>query len=316
MHVSGSDETKRPLLARYLVSLILLLVLGCAAPGWSYMWEEDTFKTSAWWQVTGLKLTEIGMPGYLRIEWNYTNQSALVTPTFEVRRRGGGTASSFNVTTTNHSVVDSSLTTDLTGWGVNSFYDVRVRYDALTAGLPAPPPGADPNEIYHGVIQNLAGDPWTTGTYTTIKVVAMKQAPSQNQAVDSRLDLRYATNHFKDFQFGSETYRGGLFAGYAADPARVGRSFVKFQMIPLNVNSYYWTGSMNLYHTRSAATGTTTVGIHAVPDTWTDTTVVWSNAPTLTPAAPLASLAIPWDSASPTEGWKVWKLEEGGGCSW
>ena len=44
---------------------------------------------------------------------------------------------------------------------------------------------------------------------------------AENQAVDSRYDLRYGNPTLLDFQFGSSIYKGGLFAGYANDPSRV-----------------------------------------------------------------------------------------------
>jgi hypothetical protein len=68
----------------------------------------------------------------------------------------------------------------------------------------------------------------------TEKVKFYQVAAEANQAVDSRLDKRYAVETLLDFKFGTRTYNGGLFAGYKpetgteADNSRTGRSLARF----------------------------------------------------------------------------------------
>src|SRR5207253_5191326 len=88
-----------------------------------------------------------------------------------------------------------------------------------------------------------------------------------------------------------------LFVGYALDPARVGRSFLKFALPAPPSGSNAWAGSVNAYYARSAAAGTTTIGCQALAnDSWVGSTLKWSTAPALVPAAARRAVAVTYTS--------------------
>ena len=85
-----------------------------------------------------------------------------------------------------------------------------------------------------------------SGQWVTINVTPNECVVQDNQTADSRYDLRYSTYVYKDFKFGSKIYRGGLFAGFANDPSRVGRSFLKFNLPAWQTGQDLWIcGSVN-----------------------------------------------------------------------
>ncbi len=261
--------------------------------------------------VDNLKVTRITMPKRIRVEWEYTPMGG-ATPQFTFYRTpisGGG--SPLAVTLTDKFYEDTTF-----DFGVTYEYRVKVAYDhAPSMGLPPPPPGADPNEIYSQQFAS-GSSPWVV-----IRCTAAEVLTTDNQAADSRYDLRYGNPTFLDFAFGNRTYRGGLFAGYAQDPSRVGRSYLKFPFTtPLPANEHLWAGSVSAYHTQSAASGTLTVGAQEVSTTWTQAGLKWTTAPSLLPGSPSAVTTVSWDSANPQPAWKNWHFgfeiagyAEGGG---
>ena len=171
---------------------------------------------------------------------------------------------------------------------------------------------------------------------------------SQNQAVDSRIDKRYAgtaaePEHLLDFQFGNRTYKGGLFAGYANDPdsSRRGRSFSQY-LFPLAsgattslpVNRPFLTGDSNGYFLGQAAQGqpASSLACYALSNasnSWycqDDTThkgIVWSQSLPLMQGASLMDTRptptmLDTDPNSPTSGqtlpapkqWMHWNLND------
>ena len=148
------------------------------------------------------------------------------------------------------------------------------------------------------------------------KVAAYWIAASANQSVDSRLDLRYSTNVFLDHCFGSTTYRGGLFAGYAPDPSKVGRSFARTLIAAPSGSGYFFRmGGMYAYCTGLATHSlqTVNIGCQAIPDPgFNYSTLVWSQSnPTgLNPGAATTVTPITYDPANPQAQWVSWSLSD------
>jgi hypothetical protein len=184
-------------------------------------------------------------------------------------------------------------------------YTYRVKTVPIPNGneeLPAPPEGAEPEDI---------GTYWVESEWTTIHVVPQQHVADENQTVDSRLDLRYGNPTLLDFRFGGRIYKGGLYAGFASDPSRVGRSFLKFELPALPTGASYWAGSVNAYHTVSAAGGSTEIGCQALSDvTWTAAPLKWSLAPTLDPGDAVERFTVVYDPDTPANSttWAHWNL--------
>lgn len=237
--------------------------------------------------VGNLRVTDIWMPLQIRVEWDYAP----------------GTDYSFEVTWPGYSVTTKNTYAEgplNVGFGSTGTVKVRVVPDnPYGGGLPAPPPGANAGDIYTY---------YTTSEWSQIGVVPAKADASENQTVDSRYDLRYGNPTFLNFQFGTRTYRGGLFVGNAADASRVGRSFFKATLPALPTGAHYWAGSLNAYYTRAATTGTTEVGAHVLNplSTWSASLLTWSSAPSLDPTSPFATVDIAWNAASPQSSWVHW----------
>lgn len=162
------------------------------------------------------------------------------------------------------------------------------------------------------------GDPNQSGgsgivTVGYCQVTSVRAAVTDDQAVDSRLDPRYSTNTYLDHNFGATSYRGGLFAGYNNDPARIGRSLLKFALPALPAGQNLWrAGNICAYATRGFAAGTATVYCQRIGDGWAGQTAVWSLAPGL-PALPSPLTGIPtvpitYDGSTPINTWQHWRL--------
>lgn len=162
----------------------------------------------------------------------------------------------------------------------------------------------------NGVVTNTQG-----ALLATEKVAPYQVFATDNQAVDSRLDPRYSTNVFVDHCFGSTMYKGGLFVGYASDPARVGRSFAHFSLPPIPPGSgeTFRNGTLNAYFTGASGTSVTnmTVGVQSLVNAvWTASTLVWSHAPALDPTQAAASASITYDPNNPVTQWIGWPLTQ------
>jgi len=138
------------------------------------------------------------------------------------------------------------------------------------------------------------------------QVVPYLVPATQAQAVDSRLDPRYSTNVFLDHAFGSTAYKGGLFVGFASDPARIGRSFAQFNLTQQPTGGVYRAGRVNAYfvtgYTDSGPVSMT-VGCQAIPNNaWSAPTLTWDTAPTVagfSPSAATQTTAIQYDPSLP-----------------
>ena len=155
------------------------------------------------------------------------------------------------------------------------------------------------------------------------KVQLYKTDASANQAVDSRLDLRYAAPTFQNFQFGTRTYRGGLFAGHATDPARVGHSLIRF---PLDAsaqpaNTSFRIGNVNAYFT-GALTDTSQISSTVTSETmvvqcqqtqydiWNPLSVVWANSPKVDTTLTDYNAQITYTPATPNPQWVAWNMTD------
>lgn len=273
--------------------LPLLLLLAVQLPARSYLYEQTTVVDCP---VSNFRVTDLTVPGGLRLEWDYSSLGG-GAPTYELERRpAGGTTWTNLGTTTNKYWEEKTFT-----FGVEYEYRVRVLFDESgpTMGLPEPPPDANPEDIYQRSV--ASGQPWSTLEAAPVEVVV-----SENQAVDSRLDPR--TGSYLDFQFGTRVFRGGLFLGFANDPSRVGRSFLKFQLPSLPAAENLWVGSVNAYYVRSYTDGTTEVVCQAVDPIWSAAPLRWSNQPVPVAGAQSATVPVTYDSLDPQPGWKNWKL--------
>ncbi|MCW3055744.1 MAG: hypothetical protein JWN14_4914, partial [Chthonomonadales bacterium] len=149
------------------------------------------------------------------------------------------------------------------------------------------------------------------------KIVPYQVGAIDNQAVDSRLDLRYATNVFLDHAFGSTFYRGGLFVGYSGDPSRIGRSYAKFNLVAPGSGVTYRTGNLNAYCTGALTSGNQTVSMLVNCQTLTDlswqgSSMVWSTPTNLNldPTHNDAQATVSYNPTltPPTPGWIAWSM--------
>ncbi|MBM3456974.1 MAG: hypothetical protein FJX77_00345 [Armatimonadetes bacterium] len=288
---------RRPRRLYWLLGLFLVLgALLAPRPSRAYLYEVANRIDPI--PVTNLLVADAFRPGGVRIEWDYTPMGAYSPIEYDVERLGS-TGNQSWVTTNKYLVDNGPLTV-----GVTYTYRVRVRFDANGAsmGLPAPPPNANPADIYSYSWFSPVGE---EGWYS-IQVVLQEQTAGDNQAVDSRWDLRYGNPTYLDFLFQNRTWKGGLWAGYAADGSRVGRSFLKFSF-PSSPSTGLWYGSTYAYHTASATSAAVTVGAQKVADTWLQGTVKWTNAPALTPLLAPSVVVLTNQAGA---GWIRWVLLE------
>lgn len=166
---------------------------------------------------------------------------------------------------------------------------------------------------YHLVGTTTYFDP-NTQTYVTtswqgpdVYVTPFKLTAGASQSVDSRLDKRYGNPVFQDFKFGDRNYRGGLFAGYNGDGAKVGRSYLKFTIkTPLVAGEQLWNaGGLCLYNTRLARSGGASVtcrGIETatgVGHNWNPATLAWSGAPALLSSGSGSAVSLSYNASNP-----------------
>ncbi len=150
------------------------------------------------------------------------------------------------------------------------------------------------------------------------KIVPYEVGASDNQAVDSRLDLRYAANVFLDHCFGGTSYRGGLFTGFSSDPSRIGRSYAKFGLTAPATGLTFRAGNLNAYCTGIQTSGTQSVQMQVICQTLADTswqsgTMIWSTLTNqnLDPANAESLAAVSYDPTvlpNPAPGWIAWPM--------
>ena len=261
----------------------------------SYLYEKSV-SVGPGPDITNLRISDVFQPTTMRVEWgNGTFSYPIVTTLYDVVRSLSGTQQM--ATQTSYPYYNDSFS-----WTLNTEYKYAVRfYSGATdnyLGLPYPPPGANGADIH--VVGTIGA-----GNWSYIAAKPMQVTVTDNQTVDSRYDLRYSTYTNLDHNFGATAYRGGLFAGYASDSARVSRSFMNFTTSTVSPSGdACWAGRVYGYYVRSMATGSTTVGLHNVSNSWSSSTLKWSNAPSLTPGSPLNSVNV----THGTPGWYSWNV--------
>jgi len=161
--------------------------------------------------------------------------------------------------------------------------------------------------------------PWTL--LSSEQSVPYLVGAAQNQAVDSRLDMRYSAVTLLNHNFGTTAYKGGLFAGFANDPSRIGRSIAQFLLNPAPTGGVYRTGKVNAAlisgYSDSGAVSNLSIGCQAVPmtvagyNTWDASTLNWSNAPLVSNASATQTVTVNYNPASnpPAYQWFSWKLD-------
>lgn len=281
------------------IALLLLLALASVglpiplARAQEYMYEICNEQVDR--SPSNFRVTQIAKPNRMRLEWDYAGMGGASPPNLVLERRLVGGAWS------ELARGDIRLFDDTTmAWGVGYEYRVYVLADSSCLGLPAPPPNPPPGSVHQGSYVS-------NGTPVIISATPVEVTAAENQAIDSRWDLRYGNPTYLDFNFGSRIYRGGLFTGYAEDPSRVGRSLLKFNFSGIPANSHIWTGAVAAYHLRSFGTGTISVGAQEVDSSWSAGSVVWSTAPLF--SSPWYSQSCSYDPQSPAPLWKNWPME-------
>ena len=156
----------------------------------------------------------------------------------------------------------------------------------------------------------------TSTLLCTEQVVPYVVSATRNQAVDSRLDPRYSAATTLNHNFGTAAYKGGLFAGYANDPSRIGRSFALFTLNPVPAGGVYRTGRVNAAlisaYTANGPVSNLLIGCQFVPNTtWDPATLVWDNAPMVLNTLATQTVSVSYNPASnpPASQWMSWKLE-------
>lgn len=93
-------------------------------------------------------------------------------------------------------------------------------------------------------------------------------------------------------------------AGFASDPSKVGRSFVKFSLPSLPSGEGVWAASTYVYWMRNAAGGTANIGLHEAGASWSQGAVKWSTAPTI--GTLLSVFGTSYDGTTPSNTPPAW----------
>lgn len=225
--------------------------------------------------------TAVGVGSY----WNKLNRSP----------SGAGFPYIFSTQTTFNSV-DWSANTSYEYWlsGFNVYYDRA--YDSVNGYWYWSGPRVEPREWPH--------------IFLSVQAIGVSAVAT----ADSRLDMRFSTEHLLDYTFnnlpasggGTTLYRGGLFAGFQQDSSRVGRTYLKFTGLAPSANASHrlWPVSgLQLYVPRLAKTGSVSLTTRVLTDeNFSPSSLVWSNAPALG-SSTARSGAVSWSASSPAGQW-------------
>ena len=153
---------------------------------------------------------------------------------------------------------------------------------------------------------------FAASTPVTINVTPLKATVTDNQTVDARYDPRYALWTYLNHNFGTSTYRGGLYVGFNGDSSEVGHSYLNFMLPAVPSGQHLWqgVGSVNAQYRRSYVAGSTVVACQSVPTTWSGPTITWSTAPAFTPGNATAAqqATVTYDGSTPPFAWTHWKM--------
>ncbi|HLH79059.1 MAG TPA: hypothetical protein VKV29_02110 [Chthonomonas sp.] len=229
-----------------------------------------------------LRVVQVKPPNQVQLQWDATASG----PNFVLERNGQVIATLSNTTNTYTDTIPN-------GFQSGTFYYYQL-YDTTPSG---------------GLGQELSAE----------KVGFQVNVAQDNQTVDSRIDPRYATLHYLNYCFGHTTYRGGLFVGYATDPARIARSFVRFGGLsaPATGSTFRW-GAVALYSTGAYTTQNQQVSVKVgcqvtQSSNWSGATIVWTTQPDYGVLNPANAENVQTVTYSPTvgaPGWQFWPLQE------
>lgn len=270
--------------------------VGSSGTGPPQNYPYVQYQTAQMAAVSNLLLSSIFLPKTTQIQWYYNR------PGFPFHYEWKRTANPGTTPSTDghgsvwgEGVVDSF---DFS-YGAHYTYSVQVIPDG---GIIWTTQVMNGNSTY-------VGTTYTASSYVTMIAAPLQALATDDQAVDSRYDLRYGNPTFLDHNFGTTTFRGGLFTGFSMDPARAGRSFLKFSIPTLAPGQNLWAGSINSYFTGSLTTSTGTgwsVGCQSVSSGWSVPSVVWSAAPFLNPASATSATKLLYDTGNPATYWASW----------
>jgi len=141
---------------------------------------------------------------------------------------------------------------------------------------------------------------WSEGSPLTFCYVVIDKVPVADHAsVDSRLDFRKNPVTFRNYRFGYSTYRGGLFVGFADDPSRIARIYLKFPFPspPFEPDDQIWDASLLMFYTEphessvdipSDPTQPHPINLKvylASSNDWGQRSIHWSNKPSISDPA-------------------------------
>jgi hypothetical protein len=215
-----------------------------------------------------LRLTDVSLAPSLRFDWN---GAAITSPDYYL----------WTLSDASHNTLATAQTTNL--------------YTVITS-VP----------VVAGVTYNFSVYSSRDATSLNITFTPQQVLVQDNQAIDARYDPRYSTYVYVDHNFGPTFYRGGLFVGNSTDPARMGRSFLRFPATTLISGTQVWCASVNAYFNGALVTNTTgwTVGCQTVTDNgWTVGNLTWDTAPVITPANAQATCTVTYNTSSPAPIW-------------
>ena len=240
---------------------------------------------------TNLRVTDYLMPNILRLVWNSASTQGYYTLVRSVMDTNTMTRSQSTTVAT----VPSSTTT----------YDDAFAFSNGTTYL------------YELFDTTASPPPATTLVGNNTRLSADMVTPyanyvTENQTVDSRIDLRYSTVHYQDFNFANINYRGGLFAGLAggSDQSKVSRTFAKFTISAPPATASFRTGGVNFYYTGAPGNiSNVPIGCQAIANNdWVGANLVWTLAPITTPGSATGITSFSWDKANPQPKYVVFNL--------
>ena len=233
--------------------------------------------------LTDLYLTSSGLKS-LRVEWD-GDAKASFTVTRTPGPINGGVITSTSTTNGSHGVLIDNFAAQI---GTKYIYSVQQ-----TDPPPTSPYACTP----------IASNP------VSVNVTPAQSTVSDNQSVDARYDPRYALWTHLNHNFGTTTYRGGLYVGYNGDYSQVAHSYLKFALPALPAGQNLWpnVGSVNAYFLSSYAPANVSVGCQSVSPAWTGANITWT-APPATNGGVGQPFTVSYANGQPNIGWAHWSM--------
>ena len=262
-------------------SSISLALLSLAAPAHSQRFQPIALGDGLKYTPNQVPVIDPTQRRLIRIHWdtppNVTSTGPSGNPTGLGQTGGYTTWGPISRKPTNSNfplAVTPGNSYDDADWDFNSTveYDLPVMSSSWTSAQAA-------NGSYY----------WVTLTNNiTIPIIMTVEKANVTKAatVDTRIDPRFSTYQLKNYLFKNSFYKGGLFAGYNSDGAKVARTYLEFDGLPTSPrpNDHLWNlGGLSLYLTGVAqASHSAMIRARFVADnTWLPDTLVWGNAPVM-----------------------------------